>query len=149
VGLAMAATNPSQLRTGVGLLVFGLGFGMVTQVLVVAVQNSVERRELGMATAATGFFRALGGAVGAAALGAVFAANAGLHAGEGGLALPAAARADVIDAVQLVFLAAAPLAALALLAVLALPELPLQTAPARPAPERERSSAAVAAPLRG
>jgi hypothetical protein len=89
--------------------------------------------------------------VGAAALGAVFAAKAGLHAGEGGLALTAAARADVIDAVQLVFLAAAPLAALGLLAVLALPELPLQTAPARPAPDREgaRSSAAVAAPQRG
>jgi EmrB/QacA subfamily drug resistance transporter len=149
--MAMVAGEPAQVSTAGALVVFGLGFGMVTQVLVVAVQNSVERRELGMATAATGFFRALGGAVGAAALGAVFAAKAGLHAGEGGLALPAAARADVIDAVQLVFLAAAPLAALALLAVLALPELPLQTAPARPAPERERerSSAAVAAPLRG
>ena len=56
---------------------FGLGFGMVTQVLIVAVQNSVDRRELGVATATTGFFRALGGAVGAAVLGAVFAAQAG------------------------------------------------------------------------
>ena len=54
---------------------FGLGFGMVAQVLIVAVQNSVERRELGVATATTGFFRALGGAVGAAVLGAVFAAQ--------------------------------------------------------------------------
>ena len=63
------------------LVVFGLGFGMVTQVLVVAVQNSVDRRELGVATATTGFFRALGGAVGAAVLGAVFAAQAGAHGG--------------------------------------------------------------------
>ena len=104
--------------------VFGLGFGMVTQVLIVAVQNSVDRRELGVATATTGFFRALGGAVGAAVLGAVFAAQAGAHASEGPTH---ALRADVIDGVQAVFLVAAPLAALALVVVLWLPEHPLQT----------------------
>lgn len=66
--LAALAGRPSQVATGVGLVVFGLGFGMVTQVLVTAVQNSVDRRELGVATATTGFFRALGGAVGGAVL---------------------------------------------------------------------------------
>jgi EmrB/QacA subfamily drug resistance transporter len=121
--LAVFAGDPSQVATGIGLAVFGLGFGMVTQVLIVAVQNSVERRELGVATATTGFFRALGGAVGAAVLGAVFAAQAGSQDGVGH-----AQRADVIDGVQSVFLVAAPLAALALLVVLRLPELPLQTA---------------------
>jgi MFS family permease len=84
----------------------------------------VERRELGVATAATGFVRALGGAVGAAVLGAVFAAQAGTRASENGAAL----RADIIDGVQVVFLVAAPLAALALLVVLRLPEAPLRTA---------------------
>jgi MFS family permease len=123
--LAAVAGDPSQVSTGVALAVFGLGFGMVTQVLIVAVQNSVERRELGVATATTGFFRALGGAVGAAVLGAVFAAQAGAHAGDGSAH---AVRPDVIDGVQAVFLVAAPLAALALLVVLRLPEVPLQTA---------------------
>ncbi len=47
-------------------------------------------------------------------------------------------RSDVIDAVQTVFLVAAPLAALALLAVLRLPELPLQTRAG--APEGPNSS---------
>jgi EmrB/QacA subfamily drug resistance transporter len=112
VVLAAVAGDPSRVTTGLGLAVFGVGFGMVTQVLVVAVQNSVDRRELGVATAATGFFRALGGAVGAATLGAVFAAHAD---------------AGIADAVQSVFIVAAPLAALALLAVLRLPELPLKT----------------------
>jgi len=113
--LAAVTGDASRTATGVGLVIFGLGFGMVTQVLIVAVQNSVDRRELGVATAATGFFRALGGAVGAAALGAVFAA----HAGTG-------VRADIIDAVQLVFAVAAPLAAIALLVVLRLPERALR-----------------------
>jgi EmrB/QacA subfamily drug resistance transporter len=125
--LAAFAGHPSRATTGLGIAVYGLGFGMVTQVLIVAVQNSVERRQLGVATATTGFFRALGGAAGAAALGAVFAARSGTHASAGLHLLSARARADVIDAVQTVFLAAAPLAALALIVVLRLPELPLQT----------------------
>ena len=117
--LAAVAAEASQVWTGVALAVFGLGFGMVTQVLVVAVQNHVERRELGVATATTGFFRALGGAAGAAVLGAVFAAQGG-----GGASA-------VIDGVQSVFMVAAPLAGLALLVVLLLPEAPLKGEVAR------------------
>jgi EmrB/QacA subfamily drug resistance transporter len=111
LGLAAVAGARSAALTGVCLAVFGAGFGMVTQVLVVAVQNSVERARLGTATAATSFFRALGGAAGAATLGAVFAAHS----------------ADVVDGVRIVFLCAAPLAALALLAVVRLPEVRLRT----------------------
>jgi EmrB/QacA subfamily drug resistance transporter len=122
--LAIFAAHPSQVATGIGLAVFGLGFGMVSQILVVAVQNSVERRQLGVATATTGFFRALGGAVGAAVLGAVFTAHAGVHAS----AVTAhALRAHVIDGVQAVFLVAAPLAVLALIVVALLPEARLKT----------------------
>jgi MFS family permease len=91
--------------------VFGLGFGMVTQVLIIAVHNSVDRRELGVATAVTGFFRALGGAMGAAVLGAVFAARAG---------------SGIVDGARAVFVVAAPLALLALLAVALIPETPLE-----------------------
>jgi EmrB/QacA subfamily drug resistance transporter len=109
LGLAATATSHSQLATGLCLLAFGAGFGMVTQVLVVAVQNAVERTRLGTATAATGFFRALGGAAGAAALGAVFAAH----------------DQNVAEGVRIVFLSAAPLAGLALLVVLRLQEVRL------------------------
>jgi EmrB/QacA subfamily drug resistance transporter len=113
--LAALAGDPSRTATGIGLALFGLGFGMVTQVLVLAVQNGVDRRELGVATATTGFFRALGGAAGAAALGAVFAARAG-----------SGPHIDVIGGVQTVLLVAAPIAAVALLIVLLLDEVPLQ-----------------------
>ena len=137
--LAAMAEETSRMATGIALAVFGLGFGMVTQILVVAVQNGVDRRELGVATAVTGFFRALGGAVGAAALGAVFAAQSGRQAADATAALGPALRSDVVDGVQSVFLVAAPLAALALVVVLALPELPLKTrAEAGAPPERRR-----------
>ena len=112
--LAVTAGQRSPAATAAALVVFGVGFGGVSQVLVMAVQNSVERRELGTATAATSFFRALGGAVGAAFLGAVFAARAGT---------------DVAGAVRAVFAAAAPLAVLGMLAVARLPELPLRSSP--------------------
>ena len=109
--MGLVAGGESRVLIGAGLLVFGIGFGMVTQVLVLAVQNSVERARLGVATATTGFFRALGGAVGAATLGAVYST-----------------RVDdgVTGAVQAVLLIAAPLALAALLVVTRLPELPLE-----------------------
>jgi EmrB/QacA subfamily drug resistance transporter len=109
VMLAIVSQSPSRVTIGIGLAVFGLGFGMVGQVLTVAVQNNVDRRKLGVAMSTTTFLRGLGGAIGAAALGAIFAARI-----DGGAALP--------DAVQTVFLIAAPLAAIALLVTLALPD---------------------------
>ena len=111
--LAVVVGSPSRVSTSIGIAVFGLGFGMTGQVLTVAVQNGVDRRRLGVAMGTTTFLRGLGGAVGAAALGAIFAARVGTGA---------ASRADVVDAVQTVFLVAAPLAAIALLIVLALPD---------------------------
>jgi MFS family permease len=117
--------HPSRTTTGIALAVFGLGFGMVGQVLIIAVQNAVERRQLGVAMAVTGFFRALGGAVGAAILGAVFAARVGT-AGTGTITVGSAGRAEVIAGVHTVFLATAPIALLALLAVVAIKEVPLR-----------------------
>src|SRR5256885_14504321 len=103
--LAVFTGDPSRTTVDIGIVVFGLGFGMATQILVVAVQNSVDRRELGVATATTSFFRALGGAVGAAVLGAVFAAHAGSRPSEGVVhVLDPALRTGVIDGVQTVFL---------------------------------------------
>ena len=122
--LAVVAGDPSRLTTAIGLVVFGLGFGMVGQILITAVQNDVDRRVLGVATAATSFFRGLGGAVGAALLGAVFAARVG-----------AGTAAEVADAVRIVFLAGAGIAVVALGVVLALREVPLRgPGPVTPGP---------------
>jgi EmrB/QacA subfamily drug resistance transporter len=128
IALAAFAGEHSRTATGIALAVFGLGFGLVTQVLMVAVQNAVDRRELGTATAVTSFFRALGGSVGAAGLGAVFVAQSGTSARGGVVGRVDPGLAGVIaDAVQTVFLVAAPVAAVGLLVVLRLPALTLRT----------------------
>ncbi|MEA2765335.1 MAG: hypothetical protein QOK07_1739 [Gemmatimonadaceae bacterium] len=55
------------------MLILGIGLGMVMQVLVIAVQNDVEYRDLGVATSGATLFRLIGGSLGTAILGAVFA----------------------------------------------------------------------------
>jgi EmrB/QacA subfamily drug resistance transporter len=123
--LAILSADPSRVRTAIAVGVFGLGFGMVTQVLIIAVQNTVDRPRLGIATAATTFFRGLGGAAGAAVLGAVFAAQTGGAHASNVQALAHASHAAISTAVQTVFAVAAPVALLALLVTLLLPEVPL------------------------
>jgi EmrB/QacA subfamily drug resistance transporter len=78
VGLLLfSRLDASSSRTTAGLfmVVFGLGFGLVSQILTVAIQNAVDRREIGVATASANLFRSLGGAFGVAIYGAVFAAG--------------------------------------------------------------------------
>ncbi|MFD7403541.1 DHA2 family efflux MFS transporter permease subunit [Streptomyces sp. NPDC059866] len=55
------------------LFVFGLGLGLVMQVLVLIVQNAVSYQDLGVATSGATFFRSIGAAFGVAIFGTVFA----------------------------------------------------------------------------
>ena len=55
------------------MFIFGLGLGLIMQVLVVAVQNAVEYQDLGVATSASTFFRMIGGSFGTAVFGAIYA----------------------------------------------------------------------------
>ena len=59
-----------QMNLYMGLL--GAGLGMVMQVLILAVQNSVERRHMGVATSGATLFRSIGGSVGVSVFGALF-----------------------------------------------------------------------------
>ena len=54
-------------------LILGLGLGMVMQVLVLAVQNSVEPSVMGVATSGSTLFRQVGGSIGVALFGTIFA----------------------------------------------------------------------------
>ncbi|MGH2935466.1 MAG: MDR family MFS transporter [Gaiellaceae bacterium] len=81
VGMALLSqlnVNTTVLETALYMLVVGLGLGMVMQVLVLAVQNAVEPRVMGVATSGSIMFRQIGGSVGIAAFGAIFSNR--LHA---------------------------------------------------------------------
>jgi EmrB/QacA subfamily drug resistance transporter len=142
--------NSTRLESTLYMVVMGLGFGMVTQVLVVAVQNSVAREQLGTATGTANFFRSLGGAIGVAVFGAVFAARlthllplrlpasvarnvnpAALISSPAQVGhLPASVHTGVVESVaqsvHAVFLTAIPIAAVAFLVVITLREIPLR-----------------------
>ena len=62
--LSRLSTESSQLTVTLDMLLFGIGFGLVTQVLVVAMQNDADRADLGIVTASANFFRSLGGSIG-------------------------------------------------------------------------------------
>jgi EmrB/QacA subfamily drug resistance transporter len=55
------------------MLVVGLGVGSVMQVLVLAAQNAVDYRYLGVVTSGSALFRQIGGSVGVSVFGAIFA----------------------------------------------------------------------------
>src|SRR5438477_418013 len=78
VGLFMLSRltpQTSEAAASLLMLVLGVGLGMVMQVLVIAVQNAVDYADLGVATSGATLFRLIGGSLGTAILGAVFAAQ--------------------------------------------------------------------------
>jgi len=125
------------------LLLLGLGLGMVMQILVMAVQNAVPYEQLGVATSGTTLFRSIGGSVGAALFGGIFAyfletdLRVAIPSVDGvldptaiaALAEPARSQylAEFVKALHPVFHTAAALSALAFLITLAIREVPLRT----------------------
>ncbi|MCX5213205.1 MFS transporter [Kitasatospora sp. NBC_00240] len=73
--LSLLTENSSTTEMSLCFLVFGLGIGLVMQVLVLAVQNAVGYQDLGVATAGATFFRSIGASFGVSVFGAVFASG--------------------------------------------------------------------------
>jgi EmrB/QacA subfamily drug resistance transporter len=67
----MTADTPYAFN-GTAMLVLGLGVGMVMQNLVLIVQNTAPRRDLGAATSANNYFRQIGASFGIAVFGSIF-----------------------------------------------------------------------------
>jgi len=151
LGLFLLSTLDMQTSTWAAsgyMLVLGMGLGMVMQVLVLAVQNSVDFRHLGVATSGTTLFRSIGGSVGVSLFGAIFAGGLasqlarplppGIASGESGsLAGAGAAAAGVSNQAYLeaftmalhpVFVTAAAIGAFAFLLSWFLKEIPLKDA---------------------
>ena len=169
VGLAALGTidhTTPYWRVAVFMAVMGVGIGALIQNIVLAVQNTVDVRDIGSTSATITFFRSLGGAVGVAVLGAVLANHvaaqvtsglraAGLPTGGGGEsldidALPAPVQAIVHaaygDSFGLLFAIAAATSVVTLVAVLLVREVPLRTTVGlAPAPSSEVAPAVVSA----
>ncbi|MFN3641434.1 MAG: MFS transporter [Gemmobacter sp.] len=136
-GLAMLTAATPLWVIVVLMVLTGIGLGPAMGVGVAAIQNAVPPSMLGVGTASANMFRLIGGAVGTAALGAVFAAGlateplaAGVRFTAAGMAaLPPDLQAILIDrfaaALHPVFALAALAAALAAALSLALREVPL------------------------
>jgi hypothetical protein len=75
LGMYLLSTMNATTARGVAsawMVVLGIGIGLVMQVMVLVTQNSVDRSDLGVATATVSFFRSVGGSVGVAVFGALF-----------------------------------------------------------------------------
>ena len=149
--LSLLHPSTSSLQASISMFVLGVGIGGSMQVLVIAVQNAVDYRDLGAATSGTTFFRSIGGSFGTAVFGAIFAnvlggnlisrlagqqLPLGITTSSGASpaeldALPTAIHTAYVDgyaaSLRTVFLIAVPIGIVAFLLSWTLKELPLRT----------------------
>ncbi|WP_428814925.1 MDR family MFS transporter [Streptomyces albus] len=159
--LAQMDVGTSRFTSGLYMVVLGAGMGFLMQLTMLIAQNSVELKDMGVASSTATLFRTIGGSFGVALMGTVFArqvedsmreaaAAGGQTDGkalakltEGGAQLDAASLAKLPDAVRtayehavadgthLVFLLSTAFAALAFVAAWFIKEVPLKDAAAQ------------------
>ncbi|MGW0780830.1 DHA2 family efflux MFS transporter permease subunit [Streptomyces sp. NPDC002913] len=103
VGLLLLHTlseNSSTWTMSLCFFVFGAGLGLVMQVLVLIVQNSVGYEDLGVATSGATFFRSIGASFGVAVFGTIFTnrLSGKLEDALSGRSLPPGVDADALAA---------------------------------------------------
>ena len=69
------SVTTSRWELGIDFVILGLGMGCLMQMVSLIAQNSVELKDMGVATSARMFFQQMGGSLGVAAFGAVFASR--------------------------------------------------------------------------
>jgi EmrB/QacA subfamily drug resistance transporter len=73
-GMALLSTmddHTSKTFTSLAMVVLGLGMGLLMQTTTLIAQNSVEQKDMGVASSASTFFRSIGGSFGVALAGAI------------------------------------------------------------------------------
>jgi EmrB/QacA subfamily drug resistance transporter len=148
--------STSLLQSGIRYAVLGIGMGFLMQITSVIVQNSVHPRDIGVASSSRTFFQQIGGSLGVALFGAVFARRLtetltktlpGVHMNAAGGQLdpvtvnhlPGPIKHDVFfaiaHAIQGVFYLAAPIAILVFVLAWFIKEVPLRSSAAPPPSE--------------
>ena len=151
--MSQAGMNTSQISLMIFVALMGIGMGLSIPSYLIAVQTSVNRRQLGTATSTLQFSRSIGGTLGVSVMGAALSARLASNLVESHLdpdlvrqlldPLPGAevviaegARAAMADGIHLVFLIAFVAAALAMVTVFFTPrrELTDQRTEREPSP---------------
>ncbi|MBD8058362.1 MFS transporter [Cellulomonas sp. JH27-2] len=157
--LSLMGRETTSLQSGASMFVLGAGLGLVMQVLILAVQNAVEYRDLGTATSGATFFRTIGSSVGVAVFGTVFNSHLSSTLAQNppaGAAAPGcsadvlsqtsenigACGPDVInwfldgysDSIHTIFLWAVPVGVLTFVLTFLIPEVTLRTGATTPEP---------------
>ena len=110
--MGVHTTNGEAARN---MVIAGVGLGLMMQIFVLSVQNSVPRRAMGSATALTQFSRSIGATLGVTLMGVIVNQRLPASVRAEGVAvhrLPEAGRAALASALHPAFLAAACLSAL-------------------------------------
>jgi EmrB/QacA subfamily drug resistance transporter len=148
--MTLLNANSSQTLMMVFVTMMGIGMGLSVPSFVIAVQTSVERRNLGTATSMLQFSRSMGGTLGVSVMGAALSARLAANLNASGLdpelvtrlldplpgsdiLIDAGARLAMADAIHLVFVIAFIAAAIALAATFFTPRTQLKDRP----PENE------------
>jgi EmrB/QacA subfamily drug resistance transporter len=157
--LTQLGVTTTLVVSGLYFAVLGIGMGFLMNMTTIIVQNSVDPRDMGVASSSRTFFQQIGGSIGVSIFGVIFARKLtaemtarapGVHLNSGGgqfnpvtvNRLPATIRHDVFfaitHAVQSVFVWAVPSAVAVLVLAWFVKEVPLRgraPAPEQPAPE--------------
>ncbi|MHC3819170.1 MDR family MFS transporter [Streptomyces sp. DT9] len=151
--LSTMDTGTTRLTSGIYMAVLGAGMGFLMQITMLVAQNSVELKDMGVASSATTLFRTLGSSFGVAIMGALFtgrvqdemAARGGGGATSHSAQLDAASLAKlpvpvreayefaVSSGTHIAFLVGASVGVVALVAALFVKEVPLRGAAPDPA----------------
>ncbi len=160
--LSRIGVSSTRFQSGLDYVVLGLGMGLLMQLVSLISQNAVELRDVGVASSARMFFQQIGGSLGVAAFGALFAHKLNSYVSSVGASgfrtqggnfdpaqvasFPPAQREVIFHAiahgVQSVFVFGIPAAGLIFVFALFIKEIPLrgrvpadQDKPAAPEPE--------------
>jgi EmrB/QacA subfamily drug resistance transporter len=158
--------HTTLLQSGLYYAVLGVGMGFLMQITSVIVQNSVHPRDIGVASSSRAFFQQIGGSIGVALFGAIFARRLiesmtsllpGVHLNAGGGQLdpvtvnhlPAPIKHDVFyaiaHAIQGVFYLAVPAAFAVFVLAWFIKEVPLRSSAPPPPSEAPASEPEFAA----
>ncbi|MEU6817445.1 MDR family MFS transporter [Streptomyces sp. NPDC046860] len=171
--MSLMDTGTTRLTSGIYMAVLGAGMGCLMQITMLVAQNSVEMKDMGVASSSTTLFRTLGSSFGVAVMGALFnnrvqdvmseragALGKGITEKSAQLdaaslaKLPAAAREAYQHAVSAgthsAFLLGSAIAVLVLIAAFFVKEVPLRGGPQKPSADSDSesdSAGAVPAPV--